>query len=70
MSRLQLFIAQTGIRPARLAAESGVSRQHLLRLRKGEMEPTRPVRVAIAAGCSRLLRRRVQVSEVFELEGR
>ncbi len=64
---------QTGIRPAVrarpavLARESGCSRQHLLRLRKGKMEPTRRVMVALAQACSRRLSRPVRVAEVFDI---
>jgi transcriptional regulator with XRE-family HTH domain len=67
MAKLQQFIKERGIRPAALARVSGISRQHLLRLRKGEMEPTRPVIVALARGCRLLLCEQVRADELFYL---
>jgi hypothetical protein len=45
-----------------------VSRQHINRLRRGEMEPTRRIMVLLAKGCTRILRRTVAVDELFDLE--
>lgn len=64
---LEVFMKTHGIKPAHVAREAGVSRQHLLRLRKARAEPTRAVMVAIADACSRLLRKRVQPGELFDL---
>lgn len=58
---------QTGIKPGVLARESGYSRQHLLRLRKGTMEPTRAAMVRIAQACGHRLARHVHVWEVFDI---
>ena len=70
-TRLARFLRVYQVKPAHLARESGYSRQHLLRVRKGEMEPTRACIAAIVSGCSRLTRRIVQPEELFELsEGR
>ena len=67
MTKLERFIKDHEISPLVLARESGVSRQHLLRVRKGIMEPTRRVMVLIAGGCSRLVGRRVKVASLFNI---
>jgi transcriptional regulator with XRE-family HTH domain len=66
-TRLQFFIEITGIKPAWLARESGVSRQHILRLRRGQMEPTRQVMVELVNAASRVLHRPVYTIEMFVL---
>ena len=67
-TRLESFIRSRGIKPAHLARESGYSRQHLLRIRMGRMEPTRRCIAAIAAACRRLSGENVRASELFELD--
>ncbi len=67
-TRLESFIKSRGIKPAHLARESGYSRQHLLRIRMGRMEPTRRCIAAIAAACRRLSGESVRASELFELD--
>jgi predicted transcriptional regulator len=67
-SRLESFIKSRGIKPAHLAKESGYSRQHLLRIRMGRMEPTRRCIAAIAAACRRLSGESVRASELFDLD--
>jgi hypothetical protein len=66
---LEAFLKSRGIKPAHLARESGYSRQHLLRLRMGRMEPTRRCIAAIAAACRRLSGENVRASDLFDLEG-
>ena len=68
-TRLESFLKSRGIKPAYLARESGYSRQHLLRIRMGRMEPTRRCIAAIAAACRRLSGENVRASELFDLEG-
>jgi transcriptional regulator with XRE-family HTH domain len=51
----------------RLAHLSGVSRQHVYRLRNGVMEPTRPVINWLTEACSMILRKHVHASELFDL---
>ncbi|HEX7830446.1 MAG TPA: helix-turn-helix transcriptional regulator [Thermoanaerobaculia bacterium] len=68
-TRLETFLKSRGIKPAHLARESGYSRQHLLRIRLGKMEPTRRCIAAIAAACRRLSGENVRASELFDLEG-
>jgi predicted transcriptional regulator len=67
-TRLESFIRSRGIKPAHLAKESGYSRQHLLRIRMGRMEPTRRCIAAIASACRRLSGEGVRASELFELD--
>jgi hypothetical protein len=67
LSRLGTFIRDNDVRPGDLADLTGVSRQHLYRLRLGLMEPTRPVMIWLTLGCRRLLRRQVLVTELFDL---
>jgi hypothetical protein len=68
-TRLESFLKSRGIKPAHLARESGYSRQHLLRIRLGKMEPTRRCIAAISAACRRLSGEGVRASELFDLEG-
>lgn len=68
-TRLETFLKSRGIKPAHLARESGYSRQHLLRLRMGRMEPTRRCIAAIAAACRKLSGENVRASDLFDLEG-
>jgi len=58
-----------GIKPAQLARASGVSRQHLLRLRLGRMDPRRITMVWLTRGCSHLLGRWVSMDELFDIAG-
>lgn len=68
-TRLESFLRSRGIKPAHLARESGYSRQHLLRIRLGRMEPTRRCIAAISAACRRLSGENVRASDLFDLEG-
>jgi transcriptional regulator with XRE-family HTH domain len=68
-TRLESFLKSRGIKPAHLARESGYSRQHLLRIRMGRMEPTRRCIAAIASACRRLSGEDVRAFELFDLEG-
>lgn len=67
LTKLETFLRSRGIKPAHLARESGYSRQHLLRIRLGQMEPTRRCMVEVAAACARLSRERVSVTDIFDL---
>jgi predicted transcriptional regulator len=68
-TRLETYLKSRGIKPAHLARESGYSRQHLLRIRMGRMEPTRRCIAAIVAACRRLSREPVRATDLFDLEG-
>jgi len=65
-TRLERYLKSRGIKPAHLARESGYSRQHLLRVRMGRMEPTRRCIAAIVAALRRLTRERVDACDVFD----
>ena len=54
---------------ADLARESGYSRQHLLRIRMGTMEPTRRCIAAIVSACRRLSHEHIRADDLFELGG-
>lgn len=64
---LARFISENDIRPSQLATISGVSRQHIHRLRKDQMEPTRPVMVWLTEAACYIVKRRVEVKELFDL---
>lgn len=68
MTKLEAFIKAKGIKPARLAQESDYSRQHLLRVRMGRMEPTRRCIKAIVSACRRIAREPVTAADLFDLE--
>ena len=68
-TRLDRFIEENGLSPNAIADVSGVSRQHLMRLRFGFAEPTRPMMIWITVACRRLLdrHRRVRITDLFDL---
>lgn len=66
-TKLEAFLRSRGIKPAHLARESGYSRQHLLRIRLGRIEPTRRCMIEVASACARLSRERVTVTDIFDL---
>lgn len=53
-TRLDLLMLKHGIKPAVLAREAGINRQHFLRTRKAVTEPTRLKIVQIASAFRRL----------------
>jgi hypothetical protein len=63
---LERFIRSHGIKPARLARESGYSRQHLLRLRSGRMRPSLTCIAAFVIALRRLTNKRVIAEDLFE----
>ena len=65
---LETFLKSRGIKPAHLARESGYSRQHLLRIRMGRMEPTRRCIAAIVTACRKLSGEAVRATDLFTLE--
>ena len=68
MTKLEAYLKAKGIKPAHLALHSEYSRQHLLRIRMGRMEPTRKCIKAIVSACRRLAREPVKASDLFDLE--
>jgi predicted transcriptional regulator len=69
VTRLEKFLKSRDIKPAHLAMVSGYSRQHILRIRMGSMDPTRRCMAAIAAACRELSGENVRASELFDLDG-
>ncbi len=67
-THLEIYLKSRGIKPAHLARESGYSRQHLLRIRMGRMEPTRRCIAAIVSACRKLSGQKVKASDLFQLE--
>ncbi len=67
VTRLESYMQEWGVMPGAFAKRSGVSRAHLLRLRRGDMEPTRRVMVALADAASAMQHKTVFVVELFEL---
>ena len=65
--RLRRFIKANKIKPLHLAETAGISRQHLGRLRDGQAEPTRPMMVWLTIAAAQILKRRVSVSDLFDL---
>jgi hypothetical protein len=66
-TKLEQFLKSRDIKPAHVARESGYSRQHLLRIRMGRMEPTRRCIAALVAACRHLSREAVQAQTLFDL---
>ena len=69
LSRLGQFIRDNGLAPNEVADLTGISRQHLFRLRYGRNEPTRPMMIWLTIACQCLLigRRNVHIAELFDL---
>jgi transcriptional regulator with XRE-family HTH domain len=70
LARLGKFMRENGIKALQVADATGISRQHLDRLRFGTSEPTRPIMIWITVACRRIIgrRRRVHITELFDLE--
>jgi hypothetical protein len=66
-TRLEAYMQEWGVMPSAFALRSGVSRAHLLRLRRGEMEPSRRVMVTLTETASAMRERTVFTVELFEL---
>lgn len=68
VTKLESFLKSRHIKPAQVARRSGYSRQHLLRIRKGCMEPTRRCIKAITAACYYLADEPVRAADLFDLD--
>ena len=66
-SKLDTFMLAHGLKPAQLARVAYVSRQHLMRVRTGEDDPSRHVMVRLMMACTLILHRRVRLDELFDL---
>ena len=68
LSRLGRFIRDNDLPALEVAEVTGISRQHLLRLRYGQAEPTRPTMIWLRDACRRMLKdRNVSVTDLFDL---
>jgi len=67
LTRLEEFLKARKIRPGQLEEASGYSRQHILRIRRGQIEPRRRCIVAIVKAVSKLTNSRVRPEELFDL---
>jgi plasmid maintenance system antidote protein VapI len=65
---LDLFCHKHDISTPRLAAVSNVSRQHLNRMRHGKADTTIRTAKDLAKGASVIVRRKVAVGELFDLD--
>ncbi len=66
-TRLQEYLTAWGAMPSAFARQAGISRAQLLRLRRGDMEPSRRTMVALAEAAGLMRDRSVYVVELFEL---
>ena len=66
-TKLDRWMAANNVKPAQLARASRYSRQHLLRIRKAEMEPTRRLIKELVLACRKLTRKPVSASDLFDL---
>jgi DNA-binding phage protein len=69
-TRLEWFIRTRGLKPAHVAEEATISRQQLLRLRKGTAQPRSETMASVRRACSRLLHKRVSIHDLFDIGGR
>jgi len=67
LTRLEVFRVSRGIKVGDLIAESRISRQHLLRMRKGELQPRRDMIAAVVSALRQLSLEDVQPEDVIEL---
>ena len=65
-TRLEQFLKTRGIKPAHLARETAYTRQHLLRVRTGQMNPSPRCIAAIVAACRKLSGENVGVTDLFD----
>jgi len=69
-TRLEWFIRTRGLKPAHVAEEASISRQHLYRLRRGQGQPTAETIAGVRRACARLTRKRVSIHDLFDIGGR
>jgi len=66
-TRFAAFLHQHGITCVRIAVRAGISPGYGSDLKQGKSEPTLGIMVALAGAASLLLRRKVRVTELFDL---
>jgi transcriptional regulator with XRE-family HTH domain len=67
VTRLDAYLREWGVKPGVFARKAGVSRQHLLRLRNGTMDPSRAVMCKLALAACAMRNQRVFIADMFEL---
>lgn len=67
-TKLDAYLKAHGVKPAHLARESGYSRQHLLRIRLGKMQPSSRCAAAIVVALSRMTGEAVTLRHLFDRE--
>ena len=65
-TKLARFMKANGIKPLALAAEAGIRRQQLYRIREGTADLRIMTALRIRDACGRLLRRPVSFDELFD----
>jgi transcriptional regulator with XRE-family HTH domain len=65
-TKLARFMKANKLKPLALAAEAGISRQQLYRIRAGTADLRIMTAMRIRDACGRLLTRRVSVDELFD----
>ena len=68
LTPLDLFCRKHDISTPQLAAVSNLSRQHLNRMRQGKADTTIRTAKDLAKGASIIVRRKVAVGELFDLD--
>jgi len=63
---LERFLRRNELKPLKVAHEAGLSRQQLLRIRRGEADPGIMTATRIRDACGRLLCRAVSFDELFD----
>lgn len=66
---MHTFMEKSGLTNEQLAFAAGISVRHVVYIRRGEREPTRPKMAAILNACRRLAnRRRLSITDLFDFE--
>jgi len=66
-TRLAQFMSTNGITSEQLAAAAGVAVSTVEDVRRGRTDPKRPTIVWMAGAATRILHRRIQARELFDL---
>ncbi|HXA18476.1 MAG TPA: helix-turn-helix transcriptional regulator [Thermoanaerobaculia bacterium] len=67
LTRLETYIREWGVTIGVFARRAGISHTGLLRLRRGETEPSRRTMMALADAASEMREKPVYIVELFEL---
>ncbi|HSY52665.1 MAG TPA: hypothetical protein VLC46_27950 [Thermoanaerobaculia bacterium] len=65
-TKLSRFMRDNKLTALDIVREASVSRQHLLRIRKGDADPSIMVAMRIRDACGRLLFRMVSIDDLFD----